>query len=332
MQNKPKQLKLFRQVDDADMIAFQNAKKIKDQALQHFKSYDFEDFMNDNTEHLIIKFDANIKQIRDQNALDEIRIFLRKIESRVSLWHYSKGVPNKIVHEPLNELTDERILPNWGHSIYTEKKISLELFLNICKQNYGFRFAVTILKDNIEKLIPDQYKDLKSIIYFNHKLLPYNETLSESSYLSAMENQSEKDFIEITKLASIKKWYMVGNFLDFTDENSLVKELDIIFEKTSSDVSFYKLYSSDFLFLNNVEFLSERPNSLHLSSGNVIFSPTIIKDKTVLKDSNLYFYTRDKKDSAFYRNEIVMADINYENYFKLGRICENSQEFLHIES
>jgi hypothetical protein len=312
------QLRLFRDIDSEDNLAFNNAKKLKSLAQEKLKDIDvnFQD-SDDDSEYIIIQFRTNIIQIKESNSPDELRFFLRKIKSSFKLWTYKNGTVSYInkFDEKIREKDIEKIIPNWANKIYTENRIPLELFLDICVQNFSFSFLFDLIQDGfINQFVSENFEGKKVILFLSHKLIPLTDMLPESSYLTNLENKTEKFYHKVKEIADNENWLLAGCFRDFTRETILLKEFNTILEKENEKSNFKTLFANDYLFLNNVEFLSERPFTGGTWHSNIIKSPINLMAQKVLDNGNAYIYLREDRAAGFYRNEFYKKDLDINGY------------------
>lgn len=319
------QLKLFRDIDSEDLKAFSNAKALKSLSLNTLKKLDlYNDDISDYKDCIIIQIKTNIFQIKESMVPDELRFFLRKIKSTVKIWRIENGaiIPDSSYNDFLRTVEIEKIIPNWANKIYTENKISLELFLDICIQNFSFSFLSELIRNDFlnQKILTD-YTGKEVIFYLPHKLYPITNSLPESSYMANLENKTLKFYEKIVEAAKLKSWTLIGCFRDFTREADLINDFNKVLNKENEKDNLKTLFANDYLYLNNVEFLSEIPYTGGSWHSNIIKSPVVLKNKILPDKSALYIYTRENETAGFYRNEIFAKGLDYDLYLKLSSLC-----------
>ena len=153
-----------------------------------------------------------------------------------------------------------------------------------------------------------------------------------------MLNKISNFYSSIRNLQKGKNWYFIACHDNFTDESSLLEQIDnnkIIKDKIKKALKkdyhpLTDLFQNDYLFLNNSEFIQEKYNTNGWDTDCII-SPDIltvdfmeIDDKELSKKSlntnekdknehrKMSCYTK-KTPGKFLRNEILFPNTNIEN-------------------
>lgn len=306
------QLLLFRDVKPEDIDAFGLADKAKKEAQAFLQKKYGATFPEKKHDHLpILLFNTIITQVRDELSRepDTIRIFIRKIISNSKI----KGTTTTFTSK-------EKVIPKWANMLYVENPLSMEFFLEICRNIYSLEYAGEVLADkkNIE-LLKQTIKEKPLIIKFDHKIFCNYSSYSNSIHLNMAFKRINNAFDKVKNIAKENNWILLGSFDDFNRESSLLKDLDRSSSLSSED--YEKLFSTDYLLLNNAEFTTQKHNTFGWPL--IILPPqTYSKSSPTIRDST-YFYIKETLTSKLIRFELFLDSCDFK---LLSGVAAQAQE------
>ena len=296
----------FRNFKTEDEDAFKNAEKAKKTAQDlYFQLY--KDTYKDSSiakedDFVVVNFNTTILQVRD-DALpepDRVKTFIRKFKITCTLLN------GTILCPPM-----EKILPDWVSKIYVENRVSMAHFLEICRRIFSLEMAVQSLRnEEILKKIKERFGDKQLILLFDHKLL-YNSSLSNNSSLLDLLKRANDALDDLKDIVINQNWLLLGYFGDFTYDNDLLKDVSERLE----GINIEKLFVTDYLLLNNAEFVTQKPNTENWPEIVLAYST-----KNMSKESeSAYFYVKKNISSVFYRFEMYKKGLIFELVKKVAK-------------
>jgi len=323
-----KQLELFQNIEDYQS-EFETARKVKSCIQNAYSTIKFDKEIDgtDNIAHqyYILNFKVRVTQLSNKPEPNSPKLFMRKYTPILEI--YDSLAIGKLIYK---ESFIEKTIPKWINEIYVGSIISQELFYELSKQ---YILLETIVKyfdsdysiDKVNKQLTGKEGDIQlnsganlivnicSKLFSRIKVNPTNPYIT--SAINKINNLSNK-------LLSQKTTIILSEYLNYRFEFDLISDID----KNSSinrKENIGTFYQNDFLLLNNMEFLSDKPYTQDWNP--YIIFPTkflnIVGNNAKNIDYNkiqqiLFIYQKVKLDGLFFRNEFYIPDkFNLKDYF-----------------
>lgn len=312
--NKINQLDLFQKLDDYKDV-FEKAQISKENIQKKYTEISIKEFSSSDIDKFcIFDFDITVTQLSEQPEPNSPKLFIRKYVPTLKI----------INEEPNPEIINftEKVVPKWINEIYVGNSISQDYFHEIAKQYLLLETIDNFIKNNEYS----QYINGKiGIIHMNGKLLGRAKSAQTNPYITATINNINNIF---NRLVSQSNFILIGSYLNYIFENTLILQLDESTEFNNQD-KISNFFQNDFLLLNNMEFMMEKPYTLGWPSP--LYPPFILdmdnKKIDMSKISKFFFFQKIKDDGVFYKTEVYMPN-NLLNEKLLENVISISTEFL----
>jgi hypothetical protein len=332
---------LFQKQNDYSEKLLENAKKVKKNIQDVYNNIDFTPKEINQNDFWYFDFDVELKQVSEQPEPGTLKLFTRQYTPVVRVYHNEiqgqrlefDNKETKYIHKHINEL-------------FIGDSISQEYFFDMANQYFLLDFVYNQIKNEdsiiafeqtVKKTYNDYDKSKKSIICLNCKL--------QGRILPLKINPNIKSAIDHintlwNNLSKQSKFILISNYLNYSNENELIillNENNIISEPVRD------YFQNDFLLLNNMEFMNEKPYTMDWN--NLIFSPLLLDkkdDKYCLKDidsihkmedcnKKIFFFQKIKDDGMFYKSEIFipiedMRKITFLNVISMSHDLLNKKQ------
>jgi len=317
------QLTLFREINDSDIKTFRIAEKAKAYVQKIYNDFDFEHHKKD---ICLVQFKTNISQVRDEDRSepDTPKLFIRKIISS----HRIKGFDDLIKDYNYKHI-EERIIPKWAHYVYSENVVSIEKLLELCRQIYGMEYAINILSnENLINSLKLESKTKEIILYFDHGIQEGSHLYESSANVGTIINRRKNAYDSLKSIAIKESFYLLGRIENFTETSALLKEIDRIINKRN--VNYLELFATDYLFLNNAEFVTQYYNTF--GWPEIILQPStfIIKNNQNTPEES-FFFVKENEASKFFKFELFSNHLKFDQFLNIANFAKNIFGDIHGE-
>lgn len=323
-----KQLELFQDIEDYQN-EFETAREVKSCIQNVYSTFKIDKEIDDVTKiinhYYILNFKVKVTQLSNKPEPNSPKLFMRKYTPILEIYD-SKAIGKLIYKETFIEKT----IPKWINEIYVGSIISQELFYELSKQ---YILLETIVKyfnndysiNEVNNQLIEKKKDIQLnsdatlIVNICSKLFNRNKANPTNPYITSAINKINN---LSNKLMSQSTIIIISEYLNYRFESDLISDID----KTSTikrKENIGTFYQNDFLLLNNMEFLSDKPYTQDWNPY-IIFPTKFLK---IVKNSAenidyekikqiLFIYQKVKLDGLFFRNEFyIPSGFNLKDYF-----------------
>lgn len=331
--------KLFQEQNQYSEKLLGDAKKIKQSIQEIYENVILLENQEDN-DFWILDFDINLTQVSEKPEPDALKLFTRQYTPIVNI--YKNNAPQC---EPIKFTDETKYIHKHINELFVGDSISQEYFFDIAQQYFLLDFVYRQIKNEkfttsfvskIKEFCNDYEETKQTVICVNCKLrgrkMPdkINPNLhSAISHINTLWGN----------LAEQSSFIIIGNYINYLNEDELIIQLNknnlISIPGKISD-----FFQNDFLLLNNMEFMNEKPYTIKWN--NIIIPPSLLKkdgEKYHIKDifeiiktnEQIFLFQKIKPDGKFYKTEIHIPnkDIS-QDYF--NKIITMSMKLLKLKS
>jgi len=331
--NYSKYFELFQEQNDYSKTVLEKAKQIKESIQEVYKNVVFNESSNNHEDVWVLDFDAVITQVSEQPSRDSLKLFTRQYTPIVRIYKNGSLV-GKLNYEVAFKETDKetgveikksknpevKYIHKYINELFIGDNISQEYFFDVAQQYFLLDFVYKQIKNEesvnkfvqkIKKLSDNYEREQQTIICVNCKLRGRNmpDNINPNLYSAISHINTLWD-----NLSKQQNYIIIGNYINYLTENELIKQLNNnespLVSETISDY-----FQNDFLLLNNMEFMNEKPYTNKWD--NRIFAPLLLEkqtDKYCLKNidyikgvnNQIFLFQKTKPDEKFYKTEIYV--------------------------